>query len=83
MFQKELTLIKQVRQENVCFVITGILKMLQILNRMCNKCHNLLMTAFELENIAILNVKGVDYRCILWGISKNDAVNIRNNSVRK
>ena len=39
------------------------------------------MTAFELENIAILNVKGVDYRCILWGISKNDAVNIRNNSV--
>ena len=54
---------------------------LQNLNCMCNKCHNLLMTAFELENIAILNVKGVDYRCILWGISKNDAVNIRNNSV--
>ena len=39
------------------------------------------MTAFELENIAVLNVKGVDYRCILWGVSKNDAVNIRNNSV--
>ena len=45
------------------------------------QCHNLLMTAFELENIAVLNVKGVDYRCILWGVSKNDAVNIRNNSV--
>ena len=36
MFKKELTLIKQVHQENVCFVITGILKMLQNLNRMCN-----------------------------------------------
>ena len=24
------------------------------------------MMAYELENIAILNVKGVDYRCVLW-----------------
>ena len=24
------------------------------------------MTAYELKNIAILNVKGVDFRCILW-----------------
>ena len=39
------------------------------------------MTAFELKNIAILNVKGIDYRCILWGISKNEALNILNNFV--
>ena len=31
----------------------------------CNKCFDVLMTAYELKNIAILNVKGVDYRCIL------------------
>ena len=37
----------------------------------CNGCHNVLMTAYELKNIAILNVKGVDYRCIPQGISKN------------
>ena len=47
----------------------------------CNKCHNVLMTAYELKNIAILNVKGVDSRCILWGISNNEAVNRLNNSV--
>ena len=47
----------------------------------CNKCHNVLMTIYEFKNIAILNVKGVDYRCILWGISKNEAINILNNSV--
>ena len=47
----------------------------------CNKCHNVLMTAYELKNIAILNVKGVDYRCIPRGISKNEVVNILNNSV--
>ena len=39
------------------------------------------MTAYELKNIAILNVKGVDYRCILWDNSRNEAVNILNNSV--
>ena len=47
----------------------------------CNKCHNVLMAAYELKNIVILNVKGVAYRCIPWGISKNEVVNILNNSV--
>ena len=38
----------------------------------CNKCHDVLMAAYELKkNIAILNVKGVDFRCILWGISRD------------
>ena len=46
-----------------------------------NECHDVLMTAYELKNIAILNVKGVDFRCILWGISKDEAVNRLNNSV--
>ena len=58
MFQKELTLIKQVCQKNVCFVIIGVLKMLDLnLNlHVCNKCNNVLMTAYELKNIAILSV---------------------------
>ena len=47
----------------------------------CNGYHAVLMMAYELKNIAILNEKGVDYRCILWGISKNDAINRLNNSV--
>ena len=47
----------------------------------CNKCHDVLMTAYELKNIAILDVKGVDFRCILWGISRDEAVNRLNNSV--
>ena len=47
----------------------------------CDTCHNVLMTAYELENIAILNVKGVDFGCILWGISRDKAVNKLNNSL--
>ena len=45
-----------------------------------NKCHDLLMAAYELKNIAILNVKGVDFRCILWGISRDETVDRLNNS---
>ena len=47
----------------------------------CNKCHDILMTAYKLKNIAILNVKGVDFRCILSGISEDESVNRLNNSV--
>ena len=47
----------------------------------CNKCHNVLMTVHELKNIAILNVKGVNFTCILWGIIRDEAVKRLNNSV--
>ena len=33
------------------------------------------------KNIAILNIKGVYFRCTLSGISKDEAVNRLNNSV--
>ena len=46
-----------------------------------NKCHDVFMAAYELKSIAILNVKEVDYRCVLWGINKNETVNILNNFV--
>ena len=45
-------------------------------SHVCNKCHDVLMTAYKLKNIAILNVKGVDFRCILWGISRDELVGI-------
>ena len=32
-------------------------------------------------NVAILNVKGVDFKCILLGIIKKEAVDILKNSV--
>ena len=32
-----------------------------------NKFHDVLMTACELKNISILNVKGINFKCILWG----------------
>ena len=48
---------------------------------LCNGCHAVPMMAYELKSIAILNAKGVHYRCILWGISKNDVIDRLNNSM--
>ena len=33
------------------------------------------MMAYELENIAILNIKRLDYRCVIWNMTKIDANN--------
>ena len=45
----------------------------------CNRCHDLLMTSMNLSNIAILNIKGSDYDCIIILISKNEAINLMEN----
>ena len=45
----------------------------------CNGCHEKTREAYELKNIAILNVKGVDYRCVLRGVTKNDAIDMLGN----
>ena len=47
----------------------------------CNGCHDLLTMAYSLKNIAILSAKGATFRCLLMGISKNEALKILNNSV--
>ena len=39
------------------------------------------MTAYELKSTAILNAKGVLFRCFLWGVTSDEAGNRLNNSV--
>ena len=46
-----------------------------------NKYHDLLMAVYDLKNFMILNVKGVDYRCHVLNLSKNDAITLLNNSM--
>ena len=42
----------------------------------CNRCHDLLMMSMNLSDIAILNIKGSDYCCIISGISKSEAITL-------
>ena len=46
----------------------------------CNRCRDLLMISINLSDIAILNMKGSDYRCIISLISKNEAINLMQNA---
>ena len=46
----------------------------------CNRCHDLLMKSMNLNDIAILNIKGSDYCCIISLISKNEAINLMGNA---
>ena len=38
------------------------------------------MMSINLNDIAILNISGADYRCIINGISKRDALNLLKNA---
>ena len=42
----------------------------------CNWCHNLFMMFMALSNIAVLNIKGSDYRCFITGIRKSDSIKL-------
>ena len=47
----------------------------------CNVCHDLSMMVYDLNDFMILNIKGIDYRCYVFNMSKNDAITLLNNSV--
>ena len=40
----------------------------------CNRCHDLSMMSMNLSDIAILNIKGSNYRCVISLTSKNEAI---------
>ena len=46
----------------------------------CKRCHDLLMMSMNLSNIAISNFKGSDYHCIISFNSKNEAINLLQNT---
>ena len=48
---------------------------------LCNGCHDLMQKAMIFnDDVAIVSVKGSDYRIHFSYMSKNDAINIMNNS---
>ena len=49
-------------------------------SNVCNRCHDLLMMSMNLSDIAILNIKGSDYRYIISLINKKEAINLMQNA---
>ena len=47
---------------------------------LCNGCHDIMQKAINFNDVAIVFTKGSDYRIHFWYMSKDDAINIMNNS---
>ena len=47
---------------------------------LCNGCHDLMQKATSFNDVAIIYVKGSAYTIHFWYMSKDDAINIMNNS---
>ena len=48
---------------------------------LCSGCHDLMQKAINFNDVAIVSIKGRDYRIHFWYISKSDAINLVNNSI--
>ena len=70
-FLKLLMLIRQMNQKTVRYFLE---KCFMSLSNVCNGCHHILMSV-NVKDIAILSINGVDYCCLIDGISKCEAVN--------
>ena len=77
-FLKELILMTQVHQRSVIFVHYWYFLnySFKFQTYVCNRCHDLLMISMNLNDIAVLNIKGSDYRCIISLTSKNEAIKL-------
>ena len=47
---------------------------------LCNGCHDLMQKAMNFNDAAIVSIKRSDYRIHFWYMTKNDAINLLNNS---
>ena len=45
---------------------------------LCNGCHDLIQKAMNFNDVAIVSIKGSDYRIHFWYMSKSDAINLLN-----
>ena len=63
------------KEHNVCHYWYFLNYSFKFQPNVCNRCLDLLMISVNLSDIAILNMKGSDYRCIISVISKNEAIN--------
>ena len=62
------------------YIYIYITKPLRFQPNVCNRYHDWLMMPINLGNIAILNIKGSDYCCIISLINKNKAINLLQNA---
>ena len=48
---------------------------------LCNGCHDLMQKTMNFNGVAIISIKGNDYRIYFWYMSKDDAIDILKNEI--
>ena len=48
---------------------------------LCNGCHDLMQKVMNFNDVAVVSIKGSDYGIHFWYMTKNDTINLLNNSV--
>ena len=60
----------------ICYYWYFVNKGLSFQSFVRNLCHDALMFSLNRNSIAILDINGIDYGCIISGISKIKAINL-------
>ena len=71
------------KQCDFCHYLYFLNYSLKFQHNLCNRCHHLLMMSIKISDIAISNIKGSDYCCIISLISKNEAIKLMKNDPYK
>ena len=64
----------ELKECNICHYCYSLNKVFKFEANARNRCHELLIMSINLSNIAILNIKGTDYRCIISRINNSEAI---------
>ena len=65
---------------NICHYLYFLDKSFNYDPYLCNGCHDLMQKAMSFKNVAIVSIKGNDYRINFSYISKDDAIALITNS---
>ena len=68
------------KEYDVCHYWYFLDKIFNYENYLCNGCHDLMQKAMNFNDVAIVFIKGNDYRIHFWYMSKNDAIVLMTNS---
>ena len=64
----------ELKECNICHYCYSLNKVFKFEANARNGCHDLLIMSINLSNIAILNIKGTDYRCIISRINNSEGI---------
>ena len=67
------------KEYDICYYWYYQIRSFKFQPNVCSGCHDVFMMFMNLSDIAILNISGANYGCIILRISKSKAINLMQN----